>query len=235
MSKDYPKPPNPRYFNDMVPLPLGLSKVQLAEAMIKVQDAVALVNKTFKDNGIPPMVSIVQKNNFSGIISNLFSNALDSVTSYKSNSPTAHPDLIDPDTGIGIEVKATIDPGKGGEGHNGHSGWHIVAVFDTDEDSGNIQFVQLEVADLIGYEHGEVDWKFCQGTFSSKGHTGHIETYMTTPQGTQKLRDGSVYLDPSVVDLSRCRIPRGHTVPEYSPMYNKLIRSRQSQQRLDQP
>lgn len=199
--------------------------------MVEVQDIIAMMNEKLVETGNKPLTSYVQMNNFSGIVSNMISNAINNVSPYKNNSPRAHPDLLNPNNQVGIEVKVSNKPSKGGEGHNGHDGWHIVACYDLDEETGNIQFVQLEVAELVGYEHGEIDWKKCDGTFSN-GHTGHIETYMTTPQGTQKLRDGSVYLDTSVVNMSRCRVCPDYEIPPYSPMY-QIRRSRQSQQRLD--
>lgn len=234
MPKNYPKAPNPAFFRRNVPLPPQLTIDHLSAAMEKTQNIIELMNRTFVTNGVQPLSHYVQMNNFSGIISNIFTNALDSVSPYKNNSLTGHPDLLNPNSRVGIEIKATNKPGKGGEGHNGHSGWHIIACYDLDEESGNIQFVHIEVADLIGCEQGEIDWKLCAGTYEN-GHTGHIETYMTTPQGTQKLRDGSVYLDETVVDLSRCRaFQEGYDIPDYSPMY-KISRSRQSQQRIDTP
>lgn len=225
----YPECPNHAYFRPGVPLPPELTVDHLSAAMEKVQRLVEMMNQAFIVNGVQPLTHYVQLNNFSGIVSNMFTNALDSVSPYKNNSLTGHPDLLNPVSGVGIEIKATIDPGKGGEGHNGHSGWHIIACYDLDKISGNIQFVHIEVADLIGYEQGEIDWKLCRGTFQN-GRTGHIETYMTTPQGTQKLRDGTVYLDSRVVNLSKCRVYQegGYQIPSYSLFYDRSTRSRRS-------
>jgi hypothetical protein len=42
-----------------------------------------------------------------------------------------------------------------------------------------------------------------------------IETYNTTLARTTKLRDGSVYLDPAVVDFKRWRQTRSGEVPSH--------------------
>lgn len=71
--------------------------------------------------------AIVQANNFSGIVSNVFTKKLSEYSVYRANNERVYPDLIHESKATGLEIKATKKPFKGGEGHNGHSGWHIIA------------------------------------------------------------------------------------------------------------
>ena len=124
---------------------------------------------------------------------------------------------------IGLEVKASNKPMKGGEGHNGHSGWHIVVCFET-LDNGDIEFVQVEIAELIGFENPNSDWKY-QGSSRNKNNSQRTETYITSNVGTAKLRDGTLYLNSDKVLISsslkknrenlRVRLP----IPSFSPFY----------------
>ena len=65
--------------------------------------------------------NIVQANNFSGIVSNVFTKKLSDISSYKSYNDQRYPDLMHIDRRIGLEVKASNKAWKGGEGHNGHT------------------------------------------------------------------------------------------------------------------
>ena len=92
---------------------------------------------------------------------------------------------------------------KGGEGHNGHTGWHIVICYQT-LDNGDIEFIQVEIANLIGYELPNSDWKY-QGSRRNENDSQRTETYITTAVGTAKLRDGTVYLNPEYVKITQSR------------------------------
>ncbi len=177
---------------------------QLETAMNETEKVFRLINKTLVSQGGEPLSSLVQRNNLGGIISNVFSAQLGKVSPYQRQSDQKHPDLRNHQNGVGLEVKTANHPGKGGESHNGHSGWHLIACYDTDEKTGDITFVQIMAAELVGYEQGEVDWKLLASTHE-KGRTGHIETYTTTPPGRAKLLDGTVYLDSERVDRRRWR------------------------------
>lgn len=140
---------------------------------------------------------------------------------YHSFSDQRYPDLMHESLNIGLEVKASNKPMKGGEGHNGHSGWHIVVCFEVLK-NGGIDFSQVEIADLIGYERGQIsDWKY-QGSRRNENDSQRTETYITTDIGTAKLRDGTVYLNPNYVTISPSRIKNrwkladNLPVPEYS-------------------
>lgn len=124
----------------------------------------------------------------------MFTKELSDVSAYHSYHDQRYPDLMHESRPIGLEVKAANRPMKGGEGHNGHSGWHIVVCYRPLED-GSIEFVQVEVARLIGFECPDSDWKYVGSQRNSRG-SQRTETYVTTNVGTAKLRDGTVYLNP---------------------------------------
>ena len=50
--------------------------------------------------------------------------------------------------------------GKGGESHNGHSGWHLIACFKIEEKTRNIRFVHVMMAVLNGHSRAEPDWTY---------------------------------------------------------------------------
>jgi hypothetical protein len=122
---------------------------------------------------------------------------------------------------IGLEVKASNKSLKGGEGHNGHSGWHIVVCYHILDD-GDIEFTQVEVANLIGYECDAPDWKY-QGSSRNTNNSQRTETYITTNVGTAKLRDGTVYLNSNYLQITpalkrnRMKIANILPVPSFSP------------------
>ncbi len=217
----YPVAPKPDCFRRNVPLPPGLTLEQISAAMDNTQRVILIVNRTLAENGFQPLSNYMQMNNFGGIISNTFTDALGNASPYKCNSLNKYPDLLDAETGIGIEIKTANKPGKGGESHNGHGGWHLVACYDLAKETGNIQFCHVMIAELIGYDRGEIDWHFCRST-NVGGRTRHIETYYTTGRGTQKLRDGSIYLDETIVpEWRRWKVYRGdYEIPPYSPFYD---------------
>ncbi len=172
-----------------VPLPPELTLDSIYKALEKTQDLFSLI----KDKTGVALSKIIQSNNFSGIVSNVFTKMLDECSPYKAFSDQRYPDLKNMNNGIGLEVKASNKPLKGGEGHNGHSGWHIVVCFVVLE-NGNIDFSQVEIANLIGFEQRNSDWKY-QGSERNENDSQRTETYITTNIGTAKLRDGTIYLN----------------------------------------
>jgi len=183
---------------------------------------------------------MVQANNLGGIISNIITYMFALSSAYSAHSPQAHPDLKHKEKGVPLEIKSSIRPGKGGESHNGHGGWHLIACYNMNEEDGDIRFVHIMAADLIGWEHGEKDWKHSKSTKAKGGGTGHIDTYETTPQGHAKLRDGTVYLDTDMVTNWRgWRRNSPQPTPAYSIFYRPTLdnypkpqeRKRQKKQR----
>ena len=180
-----------------VPLPEDLTNDIVLLALKETQDFFQLIRT---NTGIV-LSSIIQANNFSGVVSNVFTKMLNNVSVYKSYHDQRYPDLKHESKNIGLEVKASNKPLKGGEGHNGHSGWHIVVCYRI-LDNGDIEFVHVEIANLIGYGLPNADWKY-QGSKRNENDSQRTETYITTNIGTAKLRDGSVYLNPDYVPITR--------------------------------
>ena len=204
------------YLRD-VPLPEDLTKEQILEALESTQDFFRLIRTS---SGII-LSEIIQANNFSGVVSNVFTKKLNDVSPYKSYHDQRYPDLMHETRNIGLEVKASNKPLKGGEGHNGHSGQHIVVCYQI-LDNGDIEFVHVEIADLVGYELPNADWKY-QGSKRNENNSQRTETYITTNVGTAKLRDGSVYLNPEYVNITtslkrnRESIENELPIPPFSP------------------
>ncbi len=158
---------------------------------------------------------------FSGIVSNVFTKKLNDASVYKFYSAQKYPDLMHPKGGVGLEVKASNKPLKGGEGYNGHSGWHIIVCYQIFDD-GEIEFTQVEIAELVGYECTASDWKYL-GSRRNINESQRTETYVTNGVGTAKLRDGSLYLNPEYVKITpalkryRTKLAAQLPIPFYSP------------------
>ena len=163
--------------------------------------------------------SLIQGNNFSGLVSNIFSKSMDECSPYKHNHDQKYPDLIykncDDGNEVGLEVKTTVNVGKGGESHYGHSGWHVIACYNF-VDSGDIQFVHIMFADINGHQSESPDWNYVGSKVNSATGSRRTETYNTNLKGTTKLRDGSVYLDAEVVTYRRWRQERNGSIPPWS-------------------
>jgi transcriptional regulator with XRE-family HTH domain len=212
---------NRDYFRPQVPLPPGMKISHLEAAMNATQSIVARINANLLVSGAKPLPEYIQGNNFSGLVSNVFCDAISDHSPYKHNSHQAYPDLINPAVKkggkpAGLEVKSTIQIGKGGESHNGHSGWHLIACFQIEPQTGNVRFIHLMFAVLNGHNQTEPDWTYVGSKVNTTTGSRRTETYNTTLAGTTKLRDGSVFLDPSAVDFKRWRQERKGSVPSYS-------------------
>lgn len=224
------------YFRE-VPLPPGLTKRHLSEAMNRTQRMIARINRSLRFGAGSPLIDFIQANSFSGIISNILTDSLAQVSPYKHNHDQRYPDLKNPSNGVGLEMKAANRAGKGGESHNGHSGWHLISCFDVEEESGNVMFVHVEVAELVGFaEEPEGDWHYYGSTVNEETGSQRTETYSTTHRGTSKLRDGSVYLDTErVTTWQRWRHDQSYPIPPYSPLYFRRLDNRQKVPSLNNP
>lgn len=204
---------NKEYFRRQAPLPPGLKLAHLELAMNAAQRILAVINSNLLSNGGKALYDYIQGNNFSGLVSNIFCDALHDHSAYKHNSHQAYPDLINPQVmeqgkPAGLEVKSTIQIGKGGESHNGHSGWHMVACYRIDRETCHIKFVHVMCAVLNGHTEPQPDWTYVGSKVNAVTGSRRTETYNTTLVGTTKLRDGSVYLDPTVINCKRWRAKR---------------------------
>ena len=203
-----------------VPLPHGLSLHQVADSLDETQRVIRLLNQSLVHAGGRALPSYIQANNFSGIVSNILSDSFDRLTPYKHNHDQRYPDLVNrtyqKGGTWGLEVKSTIQIGKGGESHNGHSGWHLVACFKLNPNNGDILFIHVMFAELIGHTRPDSDWKYVGSSVNRESGSQRTETYSTTGIGTTKLRDGSAYLDPNEISYKRWRPQHQSSIPKYS-------------------
>jgi len=208
-----------------VELPPSLTQAHIQAALNETHKIMRLVNAALLKSVARPLTAYIQGNNFSGIVSNILTDSFSRFTPYKHYHGQRYPDLIckatNGDVMDGLEVKSTIQQGKGGESHNGHSGWHVIACFSIEKESGDIRFIHVMFADLVGIGTRHSDWKYVGSKVNSKTGSQRTETYNTTSRGTAKLRHGTVYLDRSVVDISRWRTDPSIPVPSYSPFKTK--------------
>lgn len=209
---------NPACFRPAVPLPEGLTLTQLEAALNQTQSIFNLINRNMLLEVGRPLRDFIQGNNFSGLVSNIFADAMDTNSPYKHNHDQRYPDLINKAAnngcGVGLEVKATINVGKGGESHKGHGGWHAVVCYQI-TDAG-IQFVHVMVAVLNGHRDTDPDWQYVGSRENAETGSRRTETYTTVLRGTTKLRDGTVFLDPDKVNFKRWRQERSGPLPPWS-------------------
>ena len=209
----------PKYFRHHAPLPEALEIRHIEAAANLTQAVIHRINHNMQLEVGRNLQTLIQGNNFSSLISDIFTNAMDECSPYKHNHDQKYPDLIyrkgDTGAGVGLEVKTTINIGKGGESHNGHSGWHVVACYNF-VNSGDIKFVHIMFADLIGHRSKRSDWKYVGSKVNVEAGSRRTETYSTTLAGTTKLRDGSVYLDSEKINFTRWRQERDGTMPPWS-------------------
>lgn len=207
------------YFRPQTPLPDSLTVAHIETAANLTQAIIHQINKNMRLETDQTLQSLIQGNNFSGLVSNIFSNSLDRCSLYKHNHAQRYPDLVyrrtDTETGIGLEIKATINLGKGGESHNGHGGWHLIACYQFLV-NGDIQFIHIMIAYLHGHQHPETDWRYVGSKVNVETGSQRTETYITTLGGTTKLRDGSIYLDTRNVNFLRWRQARKGAIPNWS-------------------
>ena len=64
------------------------------------------------------------------------------------------------------------------------------------------------IAVLNGHTHSQPDWTYVGSKVNAVTGSRRTETYNTTLVGTTKLRDGSVYLDATVVNFKQWRAKR---------------------------
>jgi len=207
---------NPVFLRPNVPLPGSLTTTDIENVLNETQRLVGVVNYNLVNLGIGPLNTLIQGNNFSGMVSNLLTQSFHNLTKFKNNSHQAYPDLIEEGTGVGLEVKTTIQVGKGGESHNGHSGWHVIACYRV-LPNGNIEFVHVMFADLVGHTHADSDWTYIGSKVNETTGSRRTETYTTNGKGLTKLRDGSAYINTELINFSRWRDARAaELVPAWS-------------------
>lgn len=213
-SPSAPPTVNRSFFRQSVPLPGALTYADLASAMDRTQAIFHHINKNMTEEVGRPLQHLIQGNNFSGLVSNVFSDAMDQCTCFTHNHHQKYPDLICSSTETGLEVKATVQIGKGGESHNGHSGWHTVVCFEI-TDTG-IEFLHVMFAVLTGQNTMDPDWKYVGSKVNEETGSRRTETYNTNLRGTTKLRDGSAFLNHEKITFARWKQDRSGAAPRHS-------------------
>jgi transcriptional regulator with XRE-family HTH domain len=213
-----------RYFRPQVPLPEGLTANHIQDAANLTQSIVHRMNRNMIGETGVPLQALIQGNNFSGLVSNIFSNCMDRCSPYKHNHDQRYPDLInkqaDTGRGTGLEVKLTVNVGKGGESHNGHSGWHVIACYNF-LGNGDIAFVHIMFAVLNGHQSTNPDWSYLGSRVNADTGSRRTETYTTNGFGTTKLRDGSIFLNTDIVNFSRWKQKRLDPTPPLWSIYSE--------------
>jgi transcriptional regulator with XRE-family HTH domain len=201
---------NPECFRT-IPLPGVLDKKMLQNALNETQRIIFQINRNLRGIGAKALPDYIQGNNFSGVVSNLLCDSLHDFSCFKHNSHQAYPDLLCPRKRggpIGLEIKATTQIGKGGESHNGHSGWHLIACYKINELTRDILFIHVMLANLSSHQDPLPDWTYVGSKVNETTGSRRTETYNTNIYGNTKLRDGTVYLDPNHVQFTRWKQKR---------------------------
>ncbi len=174
---------NPAYIDHSVPLPTGLTHEQLEKALNRAMTVLYQI-------GLNPDTGDIQKNIYSGVVSNVVTKSIAEYSDFVQNKDTKHPDLYNPNLehehrDYGLEMKATHKVGKGGESHNKGHGWFMVVVYKVVDEQTHI--VQVETTYLTRDE-----WTVHERNENSE----RTRTAITLPDATKRLRANSVYLHP---------------------------------------
>lgn len=210
----------PNFLRRRVPLPRGLTYEHLEATLNHAQLVVHRLNRNMMAENGKVLQQFIQGNNFSGLVSNVLTNSFDHCSPYKHNHDQRYPDLKTTDARgrpiEGLEVKTTMNIGKGGESHNGHDGWHVIACYNFLA-NGDIHFVHVMFSVLNGHRHGTApDWKYTGSRVNEQTGSRRTETFSTNLFGTTKLRDGSAYLNADAVNFARWHQKRTGSVPAHS-------------------
>lgn len=119
-------------FDESIPLPDGLTRDHLENAMVTVRKIFEAINNGLLEYDLPSIDKLIRLNQYSGMVSDFLTRMLDKVSEFKKTPNTAFPDLENPRTGVGVEVKATTRAPWSTVGHNVASGWFLVAEYDID-------------------------------------------------------------------------------------------------------
>jgi len=117
-----------------VPMPEGLTIDHLEKAMKTAIEIFNAINEGLTEYGMPPLSELIRRNQYSGMVSDLITRALDRFSEFKKTKNTEFPDLKNPKTGAGIEIKATQSEQPWSTiGHNVVRGWFLIFEYDINE------------------------------------------------------------------------------------------------------
>jgi hypothetical protein len=135
-------------FDESVSLPEGLTTSQLEEAMKTVRSIFKAINEGLSKYDMPPINELVRLNQYSGMLSDFMTRLLDRLSSFKKLTNTDFPDLRNPSTGVGLEIKATTREPWGTVGHNVARGWFLTIEYELDSE-GLPSFKTVWIGELV--------------------------------------------------------------------------------------
>lgn len=135
-------------FDLSVLLPEGLTVDHLEAAMRETRGVFKAVNDGLRNYGLPSINGLIRRNQYSGLVSDILTRMLDKHSDFKKLENTAFPDLRNPKTRVGIEIKATTRDPWGTVGHNVASGWFLTAEYRIDNE-GLPEFSRIWVGELV--------------------------------------------------------------------------------------
>jgi len=158
------------FFDLSVKLPEGLTIDHLERAMIVVRRIFEAINRGLKAYGMPPLSQLIRRNQYSGLVSDFMTRMLDKFSDFEKLPNTAFPDLRNPRTSVGMEVKATTRSPWSTVGHNVASGWFLTVEYEIDE-KGLPAFRAVWVGELT---EGDFVWRG-RGPSSRRTPTGSVK------------------------------------------------------------
>ena len=120
----------------------GLTEENLRRALVKVNDLLGLVDKTLIEHGVERLSQIVELNNLSAMLGNIFAAAIavNSDGVFRRNGPHKYPDLLSNDRSFSdIEVKVALETNKP-KGHLIKTGRYLTCRYVLCDEDGSAQF-----------------------------------------------------------------------------------------------
>ncbi|MBM4085597.1 MAG: hypothetical protein FJ272_12470 [Planctomycetes bacterium] len=194
---------DPRYVNQRVTLPYGLTVTEVERAVAETYRLFHGLNDYLVQNGFRPLEELLLGNSLSGIVSEfLVKNIARVSATLEANLKVGgHPDLLPKGHYTsnlvlkgeeGIEVKSSIQKG-GWQGHNPEDCWLMVFRYAVGEqetgESVPPTYIEILCAKLM-----KTDWSFS----GRKGSSRRTPTASITTAGVEKLRANFLYRLPGV-------------------------------------
>ena len=198
MATERPARLDPRYVNQNVSLPYGLTVAEVEEAVAETYRLVHGINDYLTGGGFRPLEELILGNSLSGIISEfLVKNIARASETLDANLKIGgHPDLLPKGHyssslilkgDEGIEVKASIQKG-GWQGHNPEDCWLMVFRYAVGEQKKG-EALPLTFVEILCAMLKKSDWSFS----GRKGASRRTPTASITANGVEKLRKNFLY------------------------------------------
>ena len=129
-------------------MPDGITTKDIENTMVSVIEIFKAIREGLNSYKLPPLHEIIRNNAYSGLVSDFVTVLLSKYSKFEKNKDTKFPDLINPETNVGLEVKATMRDPWGTVGHNVARGWFIVFQYDIDKENGLPKFTAVWIGEL---------------------------------------------------------------------------------------